>query len=317
MAGLPFTLRQLEIFELLCDLRSFRLASEKLGISQASVSNQLKSLEQQLGLRLLTRDSGRRPQLTSDGAAFLADLPPFWKAMEQLTGHRRVKTQPEREPTRRVKAMVSMQLLEDYVRPKLGRFLRGHSSIQLMFDSAAAYFGPRASLTKEHFDIGLFSENTINPLDNGLVEIARIRCGIYGHRSFAEGRRLPLTAAEINEIPFVMPPEGSFHENEMLSMLARHHIKPARIAARTQYFDVLSAMIESDHVAGVALEPSLRPEQRAATAMLYRLDDWRVALYRNPEAGQPQTGLVEDFLVSAILDDPAYPRLEPEPGGAF
>jgi hypothetical protein len=205
--------------------------------------------------------------------------------------------------------MVSMQLLEDYVRPKLGKFLRDNSAIQLMFDSAAAYFGPRISLTKEHFDIGLFSENTTNPLDNGLIELARIRCGIYGHRSFAEGRDHPLTAEELSRLPFVMPPEGSFHEGEMLTMLARHNIKPTRIAARTQYFDVLAAMIESDLVVGVAIEPSLRPEQRAAAPMLFPLDDWRVALYRNPEARQPQTKIVEQFLVSAILDDPAYPAL--------
>jgi DNA-binding transcriptional LysR family regulator len=290
-------------------LRSFRRASEELGISQASVSNQLKALEEQLGLRLLTRDSGRRPGLTPEGAGFLADLAPFWRAAGKLAAHRQSETQREAAPLRRIKAMVSMQLLEDYVRPKLGHFLREHSSIQLMFDSAAAYFGPRRSLAREYFDIGLFSENTTMPLEGGLVEVARIRCGIYGHRSFAEGRSLPLTPEEMSKLPFVMPPEGSFHESEMLTMLARHNIKPARIAARTQYFDVLSAMIEADHVVGVALEPSLRPEQRAVTPMLYRLDDWRVALYRNPEARQPEMEIVEKFLVSAIVDDPAYPKL--------
>lgn len=309
MAGLPFTLRQLEIFELLCDLRSFRLASEKLGISQAAVSNQMKALEDQLGVRLLTRDSGRRPQLTPEGSAFLHDLAPFWGAGDRLAAHRRGRSRQAAEPPRRVKAMVGLQLLEEYVRPKLGPFLREHPEIQLMFDSAAAYFGPRASLAKEYFDLGIFSENTAVPLDGGLVEIARIRCGVYGHKSFAEGRRLPLTPAELSQLPFVMPPEGSFHEGETLTMLARHNIKPARVAARTQYFDVLSAMIESDGVVGVSLEPLLKPEQRAATAMLYRLDDWRLALYRNPQAPQPQTRTVEEFLVSAILDDPAYPKL--------
>jgi DNA-binding transcriptional LysR family regulator len=263
-----------------------------------------------MGLRLLTRESGRRPQLTPEGAGFLADLGPFWKAASKLAAHRRTIARQDGDTPRRIKAMVGLQLLEDYVRPKLGQFLRGHSSIQLMFDSAAAYFGPRASLTKEYFDLALFSENATNPLDNGLVEIARIRCGIYGHRGLAEGRRLPLTPEELSELPFVLPPQGSFHEGEMLTMLARHNIKPARIAARTQYFDVLSAMIEADRCVGISLEPLLRPEQRAATIMLYRLDDWRLTLYRNPSAHQPEAAIVEEFLVSAIVDDPAYPAIE-------
>lgn len=310
MTGLPFTLRQLEIFEVLCELRSFRLASEKLGISQAAVSNQLKILEDQMGSRLLLRDSGRRPQLTPEGASFLADLAPFWASADRLAAHQRRDVHAEREPACRIKAMVGLQLLEDYVRPKLGQFLSEHPSIQLMFDSAAAYFGPRSSLAKEYFDLAVFCENTILPLEDGLVELARVRCGIYGNPSFAEGRTLPLTEAEVSGLPFVMAPAGSFHEGEMLDMLARHNIKPARIAARTQYFDVLSAMIESEPYAGISLEPLLRPEQRATTPMLYRLDDWRLTLYRNPAARQPQARIVEEFITSAIVDDPAYPALK-------
>ena len=308
MAGLPFTLRQLEIFELLCDLRSFRNVSERLGISQASVSNQLKVLEKQMGVRLLLRDSGRRPQLTPEGAAFLADVTPFWTAAERLAGHRR-RGGLRRAEAPRVKAMVGLQLLEEYIRPKLDRFLNDHPDIHLMFDSAAAFFGPRQAIAKEHFDIGVFSENTINPLDATMREVAKVRCGVFGHAKFAEGRRLPMTPAEMSELPFVLPPAGTFHESEMLDMLARHNIRPARIVGRTQYFDVMSAMFEAGTCVGVALEPLLKPEQRAVAVMLHRLDDWRLTVYRNPAARQPQSAITEEFLVSAIVDDPAYPGL--------
>lgn len=308
MPGLPFTLRQLEVFEVLCELRSFRLASEKLGISQSSVSNQLKVLEDQLGVRLLARDSGRRPQLTREGASFLSDLSVFWKASDRLASHRRHRdAKLATAAPARIKVMISLQILEDYVRPKLGHFLATHPDIQLMFDSAAAYFGPRASLTKEQFDIGVFTENAANPLGNGIDEIVRVRCGIFGHNRFAEGRKLPLVPEQLNELPFVLPSSGSFHESETLDMLAWHRIKPARICGRTQYFDVVSAMIETEDCVGVSLDPLLRPEQRAVTAMLYRLDDWRLAIYRNPLAPQPQARITEDFLISAILDDPAFP----------
>ena len=312
MAGLPFTLRQLEIFELLSDLRSFRLASEKLGISQAAVSNQLKTLEEQLGIRLLTRDSGRRPQLTPEGAAFLSDLAPFWRAMGKLAGHRQRADDTEVPTPRRVRVMIGQQLLENYVRPKLPQFLREYPAIQLVFDSAAAFFGPRKSIMKEEFDLGLFSENTLTPLNDQFTAIARMRCGVWGHRNFATGQRLPMTAEEVSELPFVMPPAGSFHENEILVMLAVHGIRPKTIIGRTQYFDVMSTMFEAGTCVGVTIEPLLKPEQREVTVLLHRLDDWRLTLYRNPRPRHAQHAIVEQFLTSAILDDPAYPVFREE-----
>jgi DNA-binding transcriptional LysR family regulator len=307
MAGLPFTLRQLEIFELLSDLRSFRLASEKLGISPAAVSNQLKTLEDHLGIRLFTRDSGRRPQLTSEGAAFLSDLAPFWGATGKLAGHRRSEGDIEVSAPHRIKLMIGMQLLDKYVRPKLARFLRENPSIHLVFDSAAAFFGPRASILKEQYDIGLFSESTLNPPDERFTALGRMLCGVWGARKLAEGRRLPMTAEELNELPFVMPPAGSYHENEMLVMLAVHGIRPGRIIGRTEYFDVISGMFEAGTCVGVTLEPLLRPEQREQTVLLHRLEDWQLTLYRDPRSRHPQHDLVEQFLISAVMDDPAYP----------
>ena len=77
MANFPFTLRQLEVFSSLCATRSFRRSAEMLGISQASVSNQMKALEDQLGITLFARRPGQRPTLTPEGMAFLDDLRAF------------------------------------------------------------------------------------------------------------------------------------------------------------------------------------------------------------------------------------------------
>ena len=52
----------------------FGRSAEQLGISQASVSNQIKALEEQLGVTLFDRAPGRRPSLRPAGLAFLEDL---------------------------------------------------------------------------------------------------------------------------------------------------------------------------------------------------------------------------------------------------
>ena len=49
-------LRALETFVAVCDAQSMVLAAERLGLSQSAVSQSIKSLEDELGLRLMDRD---------------------------------------------------------------------------------------------------------------------------------------------------------------------------------------------------------------------------------------------------------------------
>lgn len=312
MVGLPFTLRQLEVFERLCASQSFRSASEELGISQAAVSNQIKALETQLGKRLLARNSGRRPQLTSEGAAFLSDLGPFWNAAKKLAAYRRRKPLPVEEEPCTLKVLIGLQLLEDYVRPALSSFLQRYPRIQLDMDPHAAFAGPRKAIASGMFDLALFSESSGNTLGKNYSEVSRIVCGIYGHRRLLEGRTEPFSAEELSQLPFVMPPADSFHDSETLAMFARHNIRPASILGRTPYFDVANAMLETGACVGVALQSLLRPEQRETVVLLHRLEDWRLTLYRNPQAAMRQVDIAAEFLVSSVIGNPAYPAFTQE-----
>ena len=307
MAGLPFTLRQLEVFERLCDLRSFRRASEELGISQASVSNQLKALEDQMGVRLLTRDSGRRPQLTPEGAAFLADLAEFWRRANALAAHQRKHPSGEAEHIQ-FKVLVGNYLLKDCIRPKLDMFLESHPMIQLDFVSPTISDLPGDMVARDNYDLAMFQEPLDEPLIEGSRELARIRCGVFGNRSHIEGRNELLTAEEVSKLRFLIPPAGTPYENVVLSLLAQHGIKPVTIAGRTQYFDVMSAMFDRSDSVGVTLEPILRREHRNV-ALLYALEDWRLVFYRNPRQLDPLALAAEKFLIGAVLDDPHYPAI--------
>jgi len=312
MAGLPFTLRQLEVFERLCESRSFRLASEELGISQASVSNQLRALEDQLGIRLLERESGRRPRLTEEGAAFLADLGRFWEAAYSLAAHKGPAA-VKGGPPRQLRILVSNYLLKDYVRPKLFHFFEAHPQIQLEFLSPSINEDPRRAFARESYDLGVFHENRRTPTAAGaagFTALARIRCGIFGNPKFAEGRSTPLSPEALSELPFLLPFGGSYYENETLEMLSHHGIKLTKVIGRTQYLDVMSSMFDRGTCVGVTIEPLLNLEQRRNIALLYPLEDWQLTFYRNPRLdGDPDIEVATEFLMAAVLEDPAYPTL--------
>lgn len=305
MTPYPYTLRQLEVFETLCELGSFRRASDALGISQAAVSNQLKALERQIGVTLLARDPGKRPRLTPEGASFLADLGQFWRAAHTLARHREADPQDEGQILR-LRVLIGNYLLRDNVRPQLDRFLDAHPGIQLDFVSPTISETPRHLLDRDGFDLALYQDPIDDaPVMPGTHTLARIRCGVFGNRSLLNDGREMLSAEEASELPFILPPAGTPYENVILAMLAREGIKPRSIVSRTQYFDVMASMLDRGSSAGVLIQPLVRPEHHNL-ALLHRLADWRLQFYRNPKLTDPRIDEVERFLVGAALDDANY-----------
>jgi LysR family cyn operon transcriptional activator len=67
-------LRHLHYFTTIARLGGFRRAADELGISQATLSEQIKSIEQELGVRLLQR-GGRTVSLTEAGRVLCEPSP--------------------------------------------------------------------------------------------------------------------------------------------------------------------------------------------------------------------------------------------------
>lgn len=67
---MPFDPKLMQTFVVLSDVLSFRGCAGRLGVAQPWVSERLRRLEEQLGMRLIERTS-RRVELTREGAAFL------------------------------------------------------------------------------------------------------------------------------------------------------------------------------------------------------------------------------------------------------
>ena len=305
MPALPFTLRQLEVFANLCATRSFRRSAESLGISQASVSNQMKTLEQQLGLALFERRPGQRPSLTPEGTAFLDDLRAFQAAGEALAAHRR-KDGGAGDQQVRYRILVGQGLLDHYIRPKLDRFFAANPQIELAFEAHPPSRQLARDVEDGHFDFGLIHQRAERPVEPYLRQLALVRGGIYGHRKFAEGRELPLSADELNAMPFIMPLAHSQPETDIMRLFDRYGVRPRRVIGHTQYYDVMAAMLERGVGVASFADSILPPEMREDVLMLYPLENWRLLWYRKDAGGDPRCDAVQAFLMSSVLQDPNY-----------
>lgn len=309
MPALPFTLRQLEVFASLAETRSFRLSADQLGISQASVSNQLKVLEEQLGTRLLDRKPGLRPMLTPEGQAFLADLEAFDRAAEALASHRRSMTDSSIKPLR-LRLLVGQGMFDGYVRSKLDGFLARHPMIELDFETVPPSSSIVNAIDSGRYDFAMFNLRADLPFGSDFKRLALVQGGIYGHRKFAKGKALPLSAEDVNTLPFVLPSAGSRQERELLQSIERYGIRPQKVVGHSQYYDVMAAMLERG-VAVASFSDTILPRaMRKDVVRLMPVENWNLLLFCKPAEPDPRRQTVERFLIESVAKDPDFPYLK-------
>ena len=305
MPSLPFTLRQLEVFSALCGTCSFREAAEQLGISQASVSNQIKTLEDGLGIKLFHRISGKRPSLTVEGLDFLDDLGAFNLAARDLAAHRKSQDLPDERSLFRINA--GQTIADYYIRPKLDRFLIDNPDIVLEFHTQLPSDKTGVDVEKAGFDFALLHVREDRPVSPAFRKIALLSGGIYGHRNFAKGHELPLRPHYLSTLPFILSREGSPQEREAQATLRKAGITPRKIVSHTQYFDVIANMLAQGLGVASFAEVILPPSLRSTVILLRPLVNWRLIFYRKNGKRDPKADRVEAFLLSSLIDDPNYP----------
>jgi DNA-binding transcriptional LysR family regulator len=265
----------------------------------------MKTLEDQLGLALFARKPGQRPTLTAEGMAFLDDLRAFQAAGEVLAAHRR-RGPGDAPQTVRYKILIGQGLLDGYVRSKLDRFFAANPQIELAFDPQPPSGSLARDLEDGNYDFALIHRREQRSVETYFRQLALVRGGIYGHRKFAEGKRLPLLAEEINALPFIMPLIASTQEREVLQTFERYGIRPRRVIGHTQYYDVMGAMLERGVGVSSFADAILSQEMRGEVVMLYPLENWRLLWFRKDAGGDPRCDAVQAFLLSAVLQDPNY-----------
>jgi DNA-binding transcriptional LysR family regulator len=88
------TFHQLQIFDLIAKHLSISKASKEIRISQPSLSKQLRSLEEEYGLKFHKQVIGRGIKLTEDGQDFWSEIQPILHQIEQLRLRFGQKTRP-------------------------------------------------------------------------------------------------------------------------------------------------------------------------------------------------------------------------------
>jgi DNA-binding transcriptional LysR family regulator len=137
----------LSAFLAVADERSFTKAAKRLNVSTSGVSQAIRKLEEQIGVRLLTRTT-RSVSPTDAGEQLLAHLRP---ALADIRGVLQTLSGLQSTPVGRVRLLCPRVAAKSVVGPKLGQFVRDYPGVELEVTTDDA----RLDLVSAGFDAGI------------------------------------------------------------------------------------------------------------------------------------------------------------------
>ena len=138
----------LAAFLIVAKERSFTRAAKRLGVSPSALSHAVKGLEEQIGIRLLSRTT-RSVAPTDAGEQLIARLDPALTDIREALG---LVAGLRNRPAGRVRLVVSPLAATMVLAPKLGAFAHTHPDVVLDVTTTNEM---RLDLVAGHFDAGI------------------------------------------------------------------------------------------------------------------------------------------------------------------
>lgn len=139
------SLKSLEAFAVAGRTLSFKNAARELNITPSAVSRRIKTLEDDLGIRLFRR-SNRALALTEAGESYLATVASAFDSLQARTDELKRKT-----GQRLLKISLLPSFASNWLVPRLPDFHARHPQIELEFDTTVDY----VDLDRDDFDLAI------------------------------------------------------------------------------------------------------------------------------------------------------------------
>ena len=179
----------LSAFLAVADERSFTRAAKRLNISTSGLSQAIRRLEEQIGVRLLTRTT-RSVSPTDAGEQLLAQLRP---ALSDIRGVLTTLSGLQSTAVGRVRLLCPRVATKTVIAPKLGQFVRDYPGVELEITADDT----RVDLVSAGYDAGIqFGEYIAQ--DMVAVRVSPdLRPAVVGAPSYFESHPKPLLPRDV------------------------------------------------------------------------------------------------------------------------
>ena len=147
----------MQLFVRVAETGSFAAVANQMGVARSAVTRQISALEQQLGVKLMTR-STRSLTLTTAGAAYLEKCRVI---LNMLDAAESSLVQERAEPRGRIRLGLPLSYGLQRLMPVVLKFVQAHPQIELVMD----FSDRRSKLIEEGIDLAIRITNRLEPGD--------------------------------------------------------------------------------------------------------------------------------------------------------
>ncbi|WP_160770972.1 LysR family transcriptional regulator [Alteraurantiacibacter buctensis] len=249
---MAFTLRQIEVFVEAAQDENFRKTADRLNISQPAISRHIRLLEQHAGGRLFVRDRGSHAQLSPLGEAMLVEARAVLRAAQKVSFAAETDGM---EVTVRIAA--GNYLLDRWIRPNVRRLFATEDGLNLEFVQAAQHEELLRLVRAGEADCAFYTGDLLDLPGLEFTALRETSVGIYAAPALAA--RVRQVPADLAGLPYVLSNRGTPSEAWQLATLRGAGVAPARIAARSQFMEVIIDHVVEGQGASLIFDEDARP----------------------------------------------------------
>jgi len=253
-------IRQLEAFVAIAETGSFTAAGERVNLTQSTVSQQIKALEEGLGEALFIR-GGRGVRLTDAGELLLPKARLILDAIDEIGAVFHVTGRSARGRLRVGAASMATAYL---FAPLYERFIATHPNIQLLVRSTTTTEETLRQVLSGEIDVGFIAV----PVTNATLVVEAVATDevvLVVGPDHPWANRASIQAIELEGQPMVAFERGMSHRRTMDALFAEIGVAP-QIVSESNDPQMVKSLIEIG--LGIALIPRWAVAREAAAGRL-------------------------------------------------
>lgn len=258
------------IFCKVAELGSFTRAAESCGYSQSAISQNIKALEQETGVSLLSRRKDG-VQLTADGRDFFPYLQAVWQA-EQALERRRQETMGLKNSVIRIGTFTSVS--RNLLPPKMKAFKARYPDVRFVLRQGE-YTSIPQWIRQGEIDFGFVNQDAVDSMDTRLLYEDHMLAVLSQGHPLEQKPVIPLK--ELSREPLILLDEGdhsvlldAFRQAGQTPNIAYEVYDDYSILSMVRQglgISVLYEKVVSGFESGLSLRPILEaPRRRVALA---------------------------------------------------
>ncbi len=245
---MAFTLRQIEVFVEAAKDQNFRRTADRINVSQPAISRHIRLLERYAGGALFVRERGSRARLSTLGEDMLVEARAMLRSAHKV--NKGLARQDVAEVSVRIAA--GSYLLDRWIRPNVGRLFGAQDALNLEFVQAAHHEDLLRLLGEGEVDCAFYTGMAFALPGLDFHPLREASIGLYAAPALA--RAVTRVPEDFATLPIVLSNKGTPSEAWQLETLRSASMEPIRIAARTQFMEVMIDLIVAGRAAGLLFD---------------------------------------------------------------